>query len=572
MHRVLALLLLASATVAFCSGQAATRIEFPPAFTVGQGVGAVPVLTIPNAAIKVCNYPAIALPCTNVAATYTGPGGGTACPSVAPLVLSGTNACVGATDTFGNSGIWGIPGKLYAYTITDPASGMSYGPYSYSAPLLGGVPTPTNAVSFGADPSRSLDSTVAINLAFAISNTVMLPPGNYLINGVVNWPANSELILYPGTYTLGNFGQFGMPNIGAKLLCPGGPENTFISVPSTYAVTSGVIYMSSGEPAGTVEGCQIDFAQPDTSNRASLTHYAAYAIEASGQPRAQIRNVKIERAWNGIDLQGNSGGSIVDSLSISSLNRGINIDGAFDSIRINNLHWYPFGMTANQITAFTNPANIGVNSGRCDDLHITNSLFFGGLAINLYTSSAGLTFGNISGVGFDTGAGIAMASGYVNVSSVYFSPPPTAQAVLQTGGTLTLTGIQVLSAGTSLPLMQISGAATFNLSNSVLLGGANDITQVAIGGDVAEAVVTSNQFNRISNITYGNPTIAVTGASRLILADNYFLDKGTGTSQALTMAVDSWSNIHDNELLGWSLTLPVGHTQLSVHNNIGQGP
>jgi hypothetical protein len=57
-----------------------------------------------------------------------------------------------------------------------------------------------------------------------------------------------------------------------------------------------------------------------------------------------------------------------------------------------------------------------------------------------------------------------------------------------------------------------------------------------------------------------------------MLTNNYFTDKGAGTAQALTMDTDSWSDLADNMLLGWSITVPGTITQLYIHNNWAQGP
>lgn len=77
---------------------------------------------IPDAAIQVCNYPANAVPCTNLATLYLGPS-----------LASGTGPNPLTADQYGNFGFWAAVGT-YQYTLTT-TSGQSVGPYPV---VLGG--------------------------------------------------------------------------------------------------------------------------------------------------------------------------------------------------------------------------------------------------------------------------------------------------------------------------------------------------------------------------------------------------------------------------------------------------
>ena len=221
MHRVLALLLAASALVLPCA--AATRMDLQPAQTSGQGVGSVPVLTIPNAVIRMCGYPVNAMPCTNYAVTYSNATGLTACPSNDPLVLTGTNACVSSTDAQGNSGAWGTPGQLYAYTVTDPASGISYGPYSFTAPASN-----ANIVSvkdYGAVGNGLIDDTTSVNAAISFAGAngtpVYFPAGRYCIASTIVVPVGMGNSMFYGSGYSSSFvpaGVYGCPGtfVGSK--------------------------------------------------------------------------------------------------------------------------------------------------------------------------------------------------------------------------------------------------------------------------------------------------------------------------------------------------------------------
>lgn len=89
------------------------------------------VMTVPNASISFCAYPANAVPCTNKITTYTDLALGTPCATSTQIVLAGTTTCVANTDSRGNWGL-NIPPGNYSFTITIP-SGGSFGPFNVTA-------------------------------------------------------------------------------------------------------------------------------------------------------------------------------------------------------------------------------------------------------------------------------------------------------------------------------------------------------------------------------------------------------------------------------------------------------
>lgn len=108
-------------------GQIGVRFGDGTPVISGQVSGG-PIFTVPLAGIRFCNSPAVNVPCTNLATTYTDATLTNACPSSTQIVLAATNNCVGTTDLFGNWGVWVQPGT-YTYTIQLPKGG-SIGPYT----------------------------------------------------------------------------------------------------------------------------------------------------------------------------------------------------------------------------------------------------------------------------------------------------------------------------------------------------------------------------------------------------------------------------------------------------------
>lgn len=89
------------------------------------------IVTVPNGPIiKFCAHPANAVPCSNLATTYTDATLSVACPSSAQIVLDGTNNCVSSPNAQGRWGVWVGPGA-YDYTVT--VGGTNYGPFYLTA-------------------------------------------------------------------------------------------------------------------------------------------------------------------------------------------------------------------------------------------------------------------------------------------------------------------------------------------------------------------------------------------------------------------------------------------------------
>lgn len=132
--------------------------------------------SVPYASVQVCNYPANAVPCTNLVTLYLGPTatGGTA-PNPTP------------SDLYGNFGFW-APAGTYQYTLTT-STGQSVGPYSVvlGSGSGGGGGSPggalysiqyNNSVFAGASISGLVKaSTTGIPVAATPNSDYLLPTG-----------------------------------------------------------------------------------------------------------------------------------------------------------------------------------------------------------------------------------------------------------------------------------------------------------------------------------------------------------------------------------------------------------
>lgn len=407
--------------------------------------------------------------------------------------------------------------------------------------------------------AANLGSTVSVNSAITINNPIVVPP-------------NSELIFLPGQYTLGVNGNIQLSGTSSKLYCSGGADNTVFNVPSTYAVSTGVINVTGGYPNAMIEGCGIAFPQPDVSARASLIQYAAWAINAPGQPYVSIRHVKVSRAWNGINLQGNTGGAVVDDYQVSSFNSGISIDGAADLVKINQMQWWQFGLTTNQLVAFANGSNIGITSGANPNLQLSNSKFGGGIGLDFITTVNGITqAASLSNVQFnDSVYGLVVNSGTVNCSSCSFlMSVATSYAVNQSGGTLSISSSMLLGGGsaTNPVIFSTNGYLTVSTSQFNI---PSDRQRIYVGGG-STAVITDNSFSQTPNAAYTQPIIYGDNSSRVTATGNSFQDKGSNGGVGIQVVQDSHHQISHNRMVGWQILVPAGYTQLIYADNESVG-
>jgi len=198
--------------------------------------------------------------------------------------------------------------------------------------------------------------------------------------------ADNVVILKAGTH-LGNL----------KLTRPGmvlkgqGRNNT---------VLLGSVTLDSGEPSATLTDFEIRGAD--------------IAVTAIDEPRFELRHMKIVAARIGVDMRGNSGGAYIKDLQISAAQTGILIVGALDTVRLDKVHFWPFGVSVDfGLDAWA------IHVARCDGLSIQDSLFFRSKGIAI----VGASFSMISNTGFDDFGRLIVddPAARVQISNSYFS-------------------------------------------------------------------------------------------------------------------------------------------------------
>lgn len=404
-----------------------------------------------------------------------------------------------------------------------------------------------NAADFGALCNSSHDDTANIQAAVNTGAEVNLPTGVCVVTNAIN------------------------VNTAYQVIEGQGRQRTVIQVPATFNLSAaGVFVGSSGVEGSTFRDFSVLFVQPDTAIPASLVNYPP-AFLLRNTPRFRIQHVRVSLAITGIDLAGasNSGGGVIEDVEMSAFNTGITIDGSLDTIRIDKFHFWPFGvgaeMTVNQQSIFFAGSVIGILSGRCDGLYVTDSLFINnGPQIDLFQSASGATFGAISGTDFDSYGNVRMSAGQMTITSSTFTEAvASVSAINQTGGDLRIDSSRFLTNAVLTNPMIGSGTSSFLQMSNNFLSSDGDMTQVSSAGTT---ILVGNQFQLPSGSTETKPVITV-GAGRLTASGNRATDKGAGAGTFISITSDDYHNITGNTGVGWTYSHPTFTTAVFVNNN-----
>lgn len=284
-------------------------------------------------------------------------------------------------------------------------------------------------------------------------------------------------------------------------------------------LSTGTFICSTGEPGPNFHDFAVQFTQPDTTNRASLTAYNP-AFYCRNTPRVRFSNLYITAAMVAFDLQGNSGGAYLLNNEVSAFNAILILDGSLDTVRVDNLQGFNFGLTTNQLVIYRQSAaptsscsvftgTVGICSGRMDDLKVKDSLFIsGGPHIYLYAGTggpggtswtAGPTFGSIEGTSFDTYWGIDSegAGGIVRITGSYFNQTTGYSAMLVNNGAISCSGCSFAAAA--------NPAISIGASGSLVLSGG--YTQLVTGN----SFITNNGNLLLTGMMFQNGSTYNTG-------------------------------------------------------------
>lgn len=393
------------------------------------------------------------------------------------------------------------------------------------------------------DYTSTYDCTEALNSACAEHRRVYAPQGGYKLTDKVQ---------------IGNY---------RKLYGDGRTMTRFLVGSDFNLAATAVFEMTGGEPGASIADLGIYFTQPDTAVRANLTAYPP-AIKATSTPRFRVSNLRISKAMTGIDMTGNSGGAVIDGLEISSFVKGVAIDGSLDSVKINKLHFWVFDITTNQRTIYSDATNIAIDSGRCDDFSLTNSILFSVVnALHTFTGSLpgleGGTFGNVSNVDFDDRGGLYAETGSLQISSCFFSLGRAgAQAIRVVDAFVSLSAIRTtVISGATLPAIELTGNGVISWNGGTANRSAVDLTMVKGNATGGTLIVNGVHFEQSLSGTFNQPVVDASSGTRVVFRGNNINGRGLGGTNYFLSATGNLPYvIEGNEFHNCSIQVPSTYT------------
>lgn len=495
------------------------------------------------------------------------------------VVLSGTlnpsNGGTGATSLTGY--VIGNGTMPMTASSTIPSSNVTYTAPFTSSVLRTATSKWSDIVSvkdFGAVGDGIVNDTAAIQAAVNTGKHVYIPAGTYYITNGIN-------ISTPGQMISGD-----------------GRNQSKLKVTSAFNLSAnGVLWFSGGEPGPELSSIAINFTQPDTASRASLTLYppAIYAVDC---PRFTVSDVKITNAMYGIDMRGNSGGAFIDLLEMSAYSTGIQIDGSLDTIRVNRFHFWTFDLTANQTSIFYAAPTRAFSIGRVDGLFIHQFLNISNLGVYMFQGATGQPWVYITDSGFDSWNGIQKDAGTLQVVNSYitntngggwwciqensnagwsqftnclfFLGPANGVSPIKVSGTssqVSFTNCHVSNYMSAQAVFYVNGDYNFvTVSDTTFdLGAANGFFAWAVG-NYNKLHLVNNYINAAPNTAFTQPMIQTSNTNRSYITGNRINDKGTNAATFILVSNDDYNWVSGNIAPGWTNSFPAPTTGYYANN------
>lgn len=390
---------------------------------------------------------------------------------------------------------------------------------------------------------NTTDDTAALQSAADTGEALYVPtpPNKYFVE--------DEIVLKPGQLVYGD-----------------GEDKSVFHIKGSYNLAASAApfkFPGGSEHGPELRDIGITFDQPGTSARASLTAYPP-AIYARDQPRFKLRNVKVIRCMVAVDMLGNSGGATIERLHTSALKTAIDIDGSLDTVRVFGLHHWPYDLGPNLQVIFYDDITTALQSGRCDDLKLTDALFIGGRAMRLFQGATGVTEGTATGCRFDNNAPLYMEAGDLGVMGGHLTMGLVGKrGFYQTGGRLRLNGMKLSCAvGVTYPMVEVNAngvkaeLAVYGCQFDTTNFDVKSLYVAASSTALVEVIGIGNEFLRKPNAAYAKQTIHIAANPRATMIGNRTKDKGAGAGTFIQVDADDHHRFRDNAPVGWGMVYP----------------
>lgn len=311
--------------------------------------------------------------------------------------------------------------------------------------------SPANAKDFGAVGNSSTDDTAAIQAALDASDYVIVPAGDYRIDGTITIEANKTLELRGGLYKFSAYTSDTGPVVklfGNYAMLRGNGSDTYIQTQNDSP--DGIILIGAEDPSttttnfrfGQVRDLRILGSGSTVVGSKGISIQSSEYYSSGALYEFIIKNIYIFYVNTGIHFGPIANGHIVDSIQFWDIGQGIVFDGIAVSglVTDNNVSNIFVDNSPNmtslvQLRNSSHSSFVNVNgeatAGRICDVDGSNSrITFVGVDNHASPPSftASLSFfainGNVIGdavtAGTLTSTGNAILSGYINLPSSVF--------------------------------------------------------------------------------------------------------------------------------------------------------
>jgi Pectate lyase superfamily protein len=408
--------------------------------------------------------------------------------------------------------------------------------------------SPASILDYGAKLDGVTDDTAAWQMALADRRLIHFPEGRSRITNKLSFPT--------------------VDSHGVAIVGAGRHKSLFIIDTGFNMAATSIIQL--GDVFQGVKNVGFLLFQPSATLRSSVRQYP-WVIDLNGHARAEIESIRIEGGWQGIRGSGNVGGAVIDDVQIGCLLRGMLIDGALDSVRINRYHYWPFGIagTAGLFEIYTDGDNVALDFGRCDDLNISSILCFQAL-MRFADYGSGSSFGVASNITMDGGyAQVDFLAGEMVINGLYSSSAlANDYMIFCTGGELKIAGL-AMECGvpmTTYAMVRVAGADTRFMASDIMVisGGGLPVFEVTAGS----MQISNGYIFAVGTRTRG--IISVAGG-RAVVTGMRANDKGNSVGSFVSVTTDDHHVIIGNAFTGWSYDLPAAPSTGLYAPNVGIG-
>lgn len=408
------------------------------------------------------------------------------------------------------------------------------------------------------DAGDGANYTPALNRACAAKFAVYVPAGTYPLLDKVTMAAAGNFIFGDGV-----------------------TESVFTVTSVTFNMSAtGVIECptSASENHAGMTNVGFVLTQPNTSTRASFHQYP-YVFKAPGVNRLLIGNIRITGGYNGLDLRGvdtsfNCGGLMGGRWEIGCINEAMTCGDAaggtpsLDFWHIDTIHIWPFGFQDEpRYTAYRDGNTIAARIGRVDGFFVKDFSTFTGRIITSGNTAPEFEgpFGIVGGLLQDgRRSRLEFGGGRWAVGSFYGTTDLAGDyKIAVTGGHLNIGpwwGATSATTGTT-PLFSCNGGFLGMGTGTVANCNPNaPVFELDGGGDLH---VHNSTFLGLNNTTRSIAVIRQVGGT-LTASGNVFQGIGTGSGDAISVAVDNFNVVTGNSFGGWGYTTPAAGAGLQA--------